>query len=200
MTNFSYRNNLNSISQLSDILLSKLPAGSSGAKVDMIDYATRVSLDIIGITGFNYHFNSLTNKTNEFSDSFSTIARFANELRYSTDRVIVLVLKGMIPILRPINLDEKSRDVKRAVDNIGKVSIEIVAAEKKRVGSAILEQNDEIGKSKDLLSIIMRANAGLGKDVRSLTDLEMAHQIPTFLLAGMFNIIRIKTLFLSITS
>jgi hypothetical protein len=88
----------------------------------MMDYIARVSLDIIGLAGFDYSFNSLTHGSTELSDGFATITRLAKEARFSADQAIVLALKGMIPMLRPINLDQKSKEMKRALDNIARVS------------------------------------------------------------------------------
>jgi hypothetical protein len=158
--------------------------------VDMVDYLGRATLDIIGLAGFNYSFDSVGNRVSELSTSFSTLVRFARDVRFSADLVIVLMVKGMFPILRGINLDKRSKDMAEALKKIELVSVQVVEAAQRSLGldkkeSLTAEEEIKIGRSRDLLTSIMRANARtLNDNIRGLSDMEFAHQIPTFLFAG----------------
>jgi cytochrome P450 len=155
----------------------------------MMDYIARVSLDIIGLAGFDYSFNSLTHGSTELSDGFATITRLAKEARFSADQAIVLALKGMIPMLRPINLDQKSKEMKRALDNMARVSNGLVEAQKKQLGL-----NEKTGEDKkSIFSLLLHANTNLENNGRSLSDIELAHQIPAFLMAGKFSLYLLMT-------
>lgn len=156
----------------------------------MAYYLPRVTLDIIGLTGFNYSFNALNNESNEFSEAFSTLIHFCSELRSSPDLIFSLLVRYLFPPLRNFHLDERSKAMADAFTTIEQVSAKVVEAEKRRIN--LDEKNtlnvDDEGKSGDgrnLLSLIMQANSKtLRNGDRGLSDKELAHQIANFLFAG----------------
>jgi hypothetical protein len=67
--NYSYVNGL----QLRDVLSAASIKGNEAAAVDVVPYLTRATMDIIGLAGFGYTFNSLTHpeQTNELEAAFT---------------------------------------------------------------------------------------------------------------------------------
>jgi hypothetical protein len=58
-----------------------------------------------------------------------------------------------------------------------------------RKGNLTAVDVEKIGKNKDILSLILRANAtSLGEGVLGLSDKECASQIPTFIAAGKLSL------------
>lgn len=156
------------------------------AKVDMLSYLSHTTLDIIGLAGFNYTFDSLTGRTNELSSALEKV------LTTTGGFPICQVLKAEFPILRPfLNFDERSRETDQASKTFMKVGSKIIAAERERIKQ---EQNEYEGgdeenpknmgknRSKDLLSVILRTAVGNGSD--AVTDQDALKQIPTFIMAG----------------
>lgn len=171
-------------SELRDALeeqISRTQDQSESTVVDMVSYLSCTTLDIIGLAGFDYSFESLSHLANndrngsELSSAFNKL--LASAAKFST----LSILKRVFSILRIITFDERSRAVnqsKAVVSKIGKQLIE----EKRRA----LQSSKEDGRAKDLLTLLIKANltdASEGGD-RQLSDEEVVNQIPTFLIAG----------------
>ncbi|KIM19811.1 hypothetical protein M408DRAFT_83001 [Serendipita vermifera MAFF 305830] len=148
--------------------------------VDMVSYLSCTTLDIIGLAGFDYSFDSLSHLANNDRNG-SELASAFNKLLASAKFSTLTILKVVFPVLRMITFDERSRTVnqnKAVISRIGKQLIE----EKRRA----LQSSNEDGRAKDLLTLLIKANladANEGGD-RQLSDEEMVNQIPTFLIAG----------------
>lgn len=156
----------------------------------MANYLTQATLDIIGLAGFNYSFNALDNKFNELSSSFTTFVRFGKDLRFSPDQFIFQSLKRIFSFLKIFNIDQKSQEMERAHKRVLEISHQIVEEGKRNLGldldvTSTTDNATKIGNNKDILSLVLRANAtDLGDGVHGLSTTELAHQIPTFLFAG----------------
>lgn len=143
----------------------------------MLNHLSHATLDIIGLAGFNYSINALSNQHNDLSESFNAILR-------STDGIpIFQLLKSQIPMLRRVlTFDRASRntqDARKRMDAIGRV---LVQWKKEDIRAEQAGGEDGLGKSKDLLSLLIKSN--MDETGGGLTDNEVLDQIPTFLLAG----------------
>jgi cytochrome P450 len=148
--------------------------------VEMLSYVSCAGLDIIGLAGFNYSFDSIhhlqhqSQAENELSNAFSMMR--------STERQSFFgFLKLFIPPFRLITWDSRSRIARKAEWIMKQIGQQLVN-EKRQA----LQSSKENGKAKDLLTLLIKANMNEGgeNDDRRLSDLEVLGQIPTFLIAG----------------
>ncbi|KAG9019552.1 hypothetical protein FS842_007833 [Serendipita sp. 407] len=169
--------------ELRDVLMSRLTSkeGEGEIKLDVLSYLSRATLDIIGLAGFDYSFNTLANEEDGLAKSFKKLFQPGGGFP------IAQLLKAQFPILRSLlRFDQQSKyadDVHRRMTEIGKRLIETKKEEVKQQRSegSLLQGT----KAKDLLSLLIFSNLDDMTDAsKALTDDEVLHQIPTFLLAG----------------
>ena len=73
----------------------KSPATTQdGTRIDALAWLGRATLDIIGLAGFGYAFNSLTDESNELALAFAAVFTTARKFRVMT------ILQAWFPILR----------------------------------------------------------------------------------------------------
>jgi cytochrome P450 len=162
--------------QLRDVLLNQLPTHDVTARVDMLSLLSSTTLDIIGLAGFNYEFNALKNENTDLSLAFDSILRTTNSFP------IFQVLKEQFPFLRPIlRFDGLSKNLAYAQKTMQAVGLELIAQKKKEIKAEM--ESGKKSSAKDLLTLLIKSN--LDEKGEILTDGEVLHQIPTFLLAGM---------------
>ncbi|KAJ7636383.1 cytochrome P450 [Roridomyces roridus] len=148
----------------------------SDSKIDVYSGLRKMTLDVIGLAGFNYNFNALDNYNNAGEEKDELQEAFAGLLQSPMSGV----LRALFPILRFV--------VRRAV-HVARTKMLAIAhhllADSKAAAVEAKSSGAEGRSSRDLLSIMVRANlsADVPKDQR-LTDAEVVAQIPTFFLAG----------------
>ncbi|KAJ7652788.1 cytochrome P450 [Mycena polygramma] len=151
-------------------------AASGVVRLDAVSWLSRATLDIIGLAGFNYDFNSLS------SDRPTELATaFANIMHVSAKLSAMDMLQAWLPALRIIPTKY------RAVAHKSQAMMN-------RIGRKILsDSKDEIAQSRssmtkrgrDLLSLLVRANTSKEVSPRQrLSDEEVLAQVSTFLVAG----------------
>ncbi|KAI9513462.1 cytochrome P450 [Russula earlei] len=166
---------------MTQIARSCTPDGS--LKVDIFLWLNKVTLDIIGHTGFSYAFRSLQqDEPHEISEGLRKATIFDPfDVRFMAE--------ALIPPARLIPSD-RSRAVTNALKSLRSIGQRMISQKKSEILAAI-ENDDKSGVEKrniigrDLLSILLRAN--MAKDIPEdarMTDEEVLAQIPTFLLAG----------------
>ncbi|KAJ6533502.1 cytochrome P450 [Mycena capillaripes] len=151
-------------------------AANGPVRLDAVSWLSRATLDIIGLAGFNYSFDSLSaERPAELATAFAAIMHAAATLSAMD------MLQALFPILRII--PTKFRAIARKSQGV-----------MDRIGSAILQDSKdelagsgtfETGRGRDLLSLLVRANTV--KDIsenQRLSDEEVLAQVPTFLVAG----------------
>ncbi|KAF9036849.1 cytochrome P450 [Panaeolus papilionaceus] len=83
--------------QLRDAWLTELSSTQEAKRIDALSWLSRATLDVIGLTGFNYDFEALTPdgpERNELNKAFKTLFETGGELS------IPAVLRGLFPIFR----------------------------------------------------------------------------------------------------
>ncbi|CAG8815888.1 23412_t:CDS:2, partial [Gigaspora margarita] len=123
----------------------------------------KITLDIIGLVGFNYEFNSTT--------SHSELAQAYHLLIDRSPSPLVVALFALIPFIMkiPIELNNRFFD---SIKIINKISEKLV-----------VEQKNAPIQGKDLLSLLVKANEKLPAD-EQLTHNELISQVMTLLIAG----------------
>ncbi|KAH9885222.1 cytochrome P450 [Cubamyces lactineus] len=169
--------------ELRDVWDGHLAQHGSPARIDVLDGLTRMTLDVIGLAGFNYRFDSLNpnGKPNKLNEAFQAI--FQPPEHIST----LAILKSIFPALDIIP-DAWSRRVKRARAVMHDIGMQLVA-EKKAAIQRELAESKEKGRNdmrnRDLLTLLLKANMATDiPDSQRLSDDDVLAQIPTFLVAG----------------
>ncbi|KAG8752319.1 hypothetical protein FRC14_007141 [Serendipita sp. 396] len=195
--------------ELRDALSAHLGANPSET-VNIIPFIARCTLDIIGLAGFNTDFNTVKNTNGEKKDenpgniakqenagSTSDLAdAFAKSFRTDQGYAIMQILLAWIPPLRSVLFlfDSTTRAAEDAQATMRRIGKQLVEERKRELGflppKADEQQSQQrdapsSGTGKDLLSLMIKAN--MSPDVspeQRMTDAEVMHQIPTFMVAG----------------
>ncbi|KAG1852910.1 cytochrome P450 [Suillus tomentosus] len=156
--------------KLRDIWSTMTVASEHAARMDIMPWLSKMTLDVIGLAGFNYEFDALnaTDKPNELNQAFSVMH---------------------IPLLRWIPSD-RDRKIDAAQKTMGRIGSQLLHDAKAAViSSHSTEKGGSIEKSclqgRDLLSLLVRAN--MATDIpenQRISDEDVLAQVPTFLVAG----------------
>ncbi|KAI0734311.1 cytochrome P450 [Fomitopsis betulina] len=147
--------------------------------VDVVSGLSKMTLDVIGLAGFDYAFNSLDvhGKPNELNEAFDTVFRSG-----MAGASLFRLLKLFFPLLGylPVSGTKEVRNAYRIMRKIG----ERLIGEKRETA---LHAKDWQGdrRQRDLLTLLIQGNTDPSiPDSERLTDEEILAQIPTFLVAG----------------
>ncbi|PCH34322.1 cytochrome P450 [Wolfiporia cocos MD-104 SS10] len=172
--------------QLRDVWKNEVLAHGDPAQIDVVEGMSKMTLDVIGLAGFNYSFDSLNvhGKPNELNAVFRTIFGTA-----SNTPSIFALLKYLIPPFRLIPT-ARSRKVAKARGDMRRIGMQLIAEKKADVMRASAHgtktENEFDGlQNRDLLTLLIKANMAtdLPEDHR-LSDEDVLAQVPTFLVAG----------------
>ncbi|RIA87211.1 cytochrome P450 [Glomus cerebriforme] len=153
---------------LKDLIEDKIKLGES--EIILTPYVSKATLDIIGLVGFNYEFNSLTSP-NELAEAYDSLMNAP----VTGSRIAMNLLSNYIPYVRkiPVEINRRFHHGCAIIDRVSKKLVEEKYNEAK---------NGEL-KGKDLLSLLININKTL-PDEEKMTDDELKYQIMTFLIAG----------------
>ncbi|KAG8990152.1 hypothetical protein FRB93_003318 [Tulasnella sp. JGI-2019a] len=169
--------------ELRDIWLNVISESSGEAEIDVLRGLSRMTLDVIGLAGFNYNFNSLVDgETNELAKAFHNLSAPTSGLVQA-----LKTLQARVPPLKLIPNSRRSTE-NRSREVMDRIGLQLV--EEKKV--ALSQENGDVRELKsknvegrDLLSVLIKANmASDVKESARMTDHEMIGQITTMLLAG----------------
>jgi len=171
--------------KLRDVWSSMTAASEHAIRIDVMPWLSRMTLDVIGLAGFNYEFDALNSnvKPNELNQAFSVMFSAGQAVS------ILPILKDRIPLLRwiPSDRDRKIDVARKTMNRIGR---QLLSNAKATVMSSYgVEEGGPIEKSslqgRDLLSLLVRAN--MATDIpenQRISDEDVLAQVPTFLVAG----------------
>ncbi|QRV98591.1 cytochrome P450 family protein [Ceratobasidium sp. AG-Ba] len=152
--------------KLKDIWLSLVKSGPENTTViDVLPWLSRATLDIIGAAGFDYHFNALDGEENELAEAFGKIFEAGPELS------VLVLLKTFFPVLKIIP-DQRSRMLDHNMTKRKKAAL----AQELKTGTT--------AQSRDLLTLLIKANMAAESEDQRMSDEEVLGQISTFLTAG----------------
>ncbi|KAJ7087052.1 cytochrome P450 [Mycena crocata] len=166
--------------QLRDIWEAQAAKAGGAARVEVLSWLSKATLDIIGLAGFNYEINALGTEgdaapADELSEAYE--AAVAAEGSFSVMRLLQMRFRVLRRI--PLRVDAPIRAFQATTLRIGRR----LFAESKR---EIAENGTfETGRARDLLTLLVRANTA--KDIpesQRLSDEDVIAQVPTFLVAG----------------
>ncbi|TFY74075.1 hypothetical protein EWM64_g9937, partial [Hericium alpestre] len=158
------------------------------AKMDVLSWLNKATLDVIGLAGFNYAFNALNadGEENELNIAVQTMVGSGN------NRGFFDIIRVFVPWLGFIQTKQSraAADAQKSMSRIGhqllaeKKAAVLTAAESKKAGETV-----EIGRTniegRDLMSLLVKANMAtdLAENMR-MDDNDVLAQVPTFLIAG----------------
>ncbi|KAJ7120541.1 cytochrome P450 [Mycena crocata] len=167
--------------QLRDIWAAQAAKEGGVARVEVLSWLSKATLDIIGLAGFNYKINALGaedhDTPDELAEAFEKV--FAAETSGGFNFFRFLQLR--LPILRhiPTKIDKTTRASQATMMRIGR---QLLAESKREISE---NGTFEMGRGRDLLTLLVRANTS--KEIpasQQLSDEDVIAQVPTFLVAG----------------
>lgn len=166
--------------QLRDIWLR--PSGNP-VRVDALSYLARATLDVIGLAGFGYHFDSLSSRgnTNELAQAFSIIFSTARKFR------LVTILQVWFPILRRFRPHNATMAAAHAT--MRRIGLELIQERREAVTNEMREKKlmlldgNKTILGRDILSVLIRSNLSASSS-EQMSLPEILSQISTFLAAG----------------
>ncbi|KAJ6620746.1 cytochrome P450 [Mycena sp. CBHHK59/15] len=135
------------------------------ARVDVLLWLGRATLDAIGLAGFGYHFNSLTDGNNELARAFGVIFSTARKFRVMT------ILQVWFPFLRRFR--RNNAVMTNAQATMRRIGLELIE-ERSR---AVIEEHRQVLAGKVRSNIATAANENMSVN-------EVLCQISTFIAAG----------------
>ncbi|KAF5360940.1 hypothetical protein D9756_005071 [Leucocoprinus leucothites] len=173
--------------RLHQTLLNQVKDGPK--EVDILHWMTRTALELIGQSGMGYSFDSL--KEDHDSVGVHPYARSVKRFGGLLTGPSVFMCNYLFPFANQLNFPRVKRwivdhipsqwvqDMKNIADVMEETAKDICRAKQKEI---MLGESDET--KKDIISILMRANASAAEEDR-LTDTELVAQIATLVFAAM---------------
>ncbi|KAI0736683.1 cytochrome P450 [Fomitopsis betulina] len=174
--------------QLRDVWQAQVAKAGNTLNMDIVNGLNNMTLDVIGLAGFNYELHSLNpeNKPNELRHAFDTMF----QAFFGTSLSVMAILRNAFPVLRIIP-NQFARRTEEAQSVARRIGMQLITEKKAAVMRAALEKGGEkeiSGKSlhdRDLLTLLIKAN--MSTDIpenQRLSDEDVLAQVPTFLVAG----------------
>lgn len=135
--------------------------------VEVYDWSSRATLDIIGVSGMDRDFNSIHNPSNKLNQTYKTI--------FNPGKIGRLI--GLVAIFVPIQLlrmlpFKRNRVVSEACAYIKQVCRDLIVEKRQRLKAEKQESKSDI----DIISVALGSGG--------FTDEDLVNQMMTFLLAG----------------
>ncbi|KAJ3855139.1 cytochrome P450 [Lentinula lateritia] len=159
-------------------------------KIDLLGWMARTALELIGQSGFGYSFDNMVDDVprHKYSIVIKDLAPALARLAFARFYLLPLALKFLptyaLTFIMNITPWKSLHDVRDMVNYMHELSVEIYEEKK-----CAFEKGDEavvnqIGKGKDLLSIMMKENRKADSEDR-LEEAEIIAQMSTFIFAAM---------------
>ncbi|OBZ66502.1 hypothetical protein A0H81_13684 [Grifola frondosa] len=170
--------------QLRDVWKAEIDKQGEPARIEVLSWLGRMTLDVIGLAGFNYVFDALdvTKKPNELTMAFREI------FDSSVQITIYGILRNFLPILQ-ILPDKRAQRTDQAHRVMRKIGKQLIAEKKAAVVKELAGEKEDMERKdlqgRDLLTLLIKAN--MSTDIpegQRLEDEDVLAQVPTFLVAG----------------
>ncbi|GAA6037691.1 hypothetical protein JCM8097_002288 [Rhodosporidiobolus ruineniae] len=154
------------------------------AIVELNAWFNKYTMDIIGLAGFGYTFDTLRSNSTTLSDSWECMSTRVAAKPTPPAFVLSRLLKALARAGRKIDLERYIPSTRIQVDRKLRLALQ---EESQRIIEAKIKEVEAEGKesmegSKDLIAILLRAN--WGEEKQPLTTEELRGQMMTILLAG----------------
>ncbi|PPR07488.1 hypothetical protein CVT26_013457, partial [Gymnopilus dilepis] len=171
-----------------DVFLQQASQGPQD--VDIVDWMTRLSLELIGQSGLGYSFDELTKNCTPHRYGLASKQLVPLEAKSQSVTMMLFNFK-ILPFLAKVGTPRFRRWVverlripevaqgRHIVDTLYQTSIEIYESKKKSLDDELLK----LGRGKDVISILMKANLAASEKDR-LSEEEVLSQITTLTFAA----------------
>ncbi|EJF55963.1 cytochrome P450 [Dichomitus squalens LYAD-421 SS1] len=176
--------------ELRDLWISAINTQGEVARVDVLKDLSKMTLDVIGLAGFGYEFDSLNpnGKPNELAQAFQDVFNVSDKMP------VLMILRGFFPVLRAIP-DKQSRRIDDSQAVMRRIGMQLVQEKKAEIMRERAQKNEKDPafdgierrdlRSRDLLTLLIKANMATDiPDSQRLSDEDVLAQVPTFLVAG----------------
>ncbi|KAI0271653.1 cytochrome P450 [Gloeopeniophorella convolvens] len=163
---------------------------SRGKVMNMYEWMSKVTLDIICESAFGYHSNSLLNPNNELTEAYEDLLGLQSPDNFSHFAMLVTI-PGM-PAFLLSKLGYRFRRVLRLFRPLVPAAIFTDAAHRLRaIARKILEERlagvvsvEDSSTKKDIMTLLIRARSGDEKTGHQMSDEDLVDHMLTFLGAG----------------
>ncbi|KAF5351589.1 hypothetical protein D9758_007260 [Tetrapyrgos nigripes] len=158
-------------------------------KIDMLTWVTRTALELIGQSGLGYSFDPMTNDASEhkYSRTIKNLIPTFNRLPTLRFHIIQMSQRfgppGFLRFLVNIIPSKPLHEVRDMVDYMWALSEEIYESKKKAISEGDDAVKSQIGRGKDIISILMKGNLNASED--QLDEKEVIAQMSTLIFAAM---------------
>ncbi|KAH9847044.1 cytochrome P450 [Lenzites betulinus] len=166
--------------ELREVWRDQITTEAQPSSINVLKGLSRVTLDAIGSAGFDCDIGALRQSDNVLTKAFEDIFNIPQQIPS------IALLQTVFPPLEYI-----SNNIMRRLDHARKVmrriGMQAIADRKAAVRGASADNTEfsSSSQSKDLLTLLVKANLGTGgADGSRLSDEEILAQIPTFLSTG----------------
>ncbi|EGN99960.1 hypothetical protein SERLA73DRAFT_180296 [Serpula lacrymans var. lacrymans S7.3] len=161
------------------ISLESEPKRSIELQIDVCHWISRATFDVIGLAGFDYHFNAIQNESDELFTAYKEMF----EIAVSQGQGFRTILAIYFPIINRLFPDHRARTVHRCQEVIRRVAGRLVQQKKAKISEG--DKGGSTYAGKDLLSLLLKSNIAtdLPPDQR-ISDEDILHNINTFMFAG----------------
>ncbi|KAL0577364.1 hypothetical protein V5O48_004616 [Marasmius crinis-equi] len=150
------------------------PSLNGAARINVLSWLSKMTLDVIGLAGFNYQFDAINpaeGEQNELNTAFQTIfSRTASARLWP-------ILRMQIPLFRFLPTD-RGKVIANARKTMARIGQQLLNDSKRAAYGA-----DEKSTARDLLSLLVKSNMN-EKGEERMNDKDVLAQVPTFLVAG----------------
>ncbi|KAJ3506994.1 hypothetical protein NLJ89_g6550 [Agrocybe chaxingu] len=158
--------------------------------VDMVEWNTRVALELIGQSGLGFTFDSLEENSipHPYAVAAKQMVSGASEIpavvkRWLVPTIIQLVPRRLGRLLVDWVPSQTFHLLRDGVDLFYKTSVEIIEAKRKAIQEGDEALAAQVGKGKDVISILMKANMATSAEDK-LSDEEVIGQVTTLTFAA----------------
>ncbi|CAH7669604.1 cytochrome P450 monooxygenase, partial [Phakopsora pachyrhizi] len=165
-------------SKWNELLIEKDDKSRECVLIDVLPWLNRAALDIIGLAGFGHNFESLDHfGKSELANAFYAVTN--TELKFSklgALRIFLINILKKLAISHNVLGGERSK----AIAN----NMNVMERESKKILAVAQSHADDQETSKDLISLLVRANKAEKGAGDKMDDDEVVGQMTTFLFAG----------------
>ncbi|KAJ6499396.1 cytochrome-450 hydroxylase [Mycena sanguinolenta] len=152
---------------------------STSARIDVCQWLSRATFDVIGLAGFDYSFNSIKDETNELFIAY----RDMFEIVISQSTVFRTLLSIYLPTINRLFPDETVRTVDRCQEAIHRVAGRLIQEKKQKLFEG--EKSGDPYDGRDLLTLLLKSNAAADLEPEQrISDDDILNNINTFMFAG----------------
>ncbi|KAJ3552463.1 hypothetical protein NP233_g12877 [Leucocoprinus birnbaumii] len=161
-------------------------------EIDVLSWMTRTALELIGQSGMGYSFDTLMDDDDNHPYSRSVkrfillvggpVGFFANQFLFPFANKFGFpsIKRSLVKQIRW----KRVQDIVEITDIMHQTSLKIIKAKQEAMSSAHSDVAAEMANKKDIISILMRANA-LASEEDRLSEAEVVGQVSTLVFAGM---------------